>query len=357
MTSTVKKKTNNNNSHFYKSNYSQNSINNNDNNKENQRKNIPYYEQAEILYLKIKSEIDSIIESETENEIDLSKQNVKMLSLFTQLNKITTLITKGTKLTVKSKYTNNNNNKENEQISDPSINNEKIINRYENEYLKLQDKINKFKNPELEENLEFEKRKIISDINFYERENHNLKQLQKINEYRFERQLKNPNTRQVQLKRFENDYEKLKKEYDKVVNNIEKNKQKQKDYDAKLEELKNFKNRIEEMAKDMYNITEFKKVSEAQKEEKEKKKTKENLSKKFQILESAFETNKSKYENAISKKEKILFEKEKEKLSLLREFKIESTKNEKLKNQIDEIYEPIIKMQNEELKAKEEEKK
>ena len=53
-----------------------------------------------------------------------------------------------------------------------------------------------------EEKLEIEKRKITNDIMYYEKENHTLKQLQKINDYRFERQLKNPNTRQTQLKRF-----------------------------------------------------------------------------------------------------------------------------------------------------------
>ena len=158
----------------------------------------------------------------------------------------------------------------------------------------------------MEEQLEIEKRKITNDIIYYEKENHTLKQLQKINEYRFERQLKNPNTRQTQLKRYENEYEKVKKDYDKVVKNIEKNKQRQKDYDTKLEELKNFKKRIEELAKDMYNITEFKKIGNTEKEEKEKKKSKENLEKKFQILESAFGTNKARYENAIAKKEKVI---------------------------------------------------
>ena len=352
LASTIKKKNNSNNTNYYKSNYSMNKKSLNPN-----RKLLSNYDKAEILYLKIKNDIDKIIQSNITNEFDLSRENAKMFSLFSQLNKITNLITDGTKLNIKSKYNNNNSIKENEQISDPSINNEKIINRYENEYNKLQNKIKKFKNPELEEKLEIEKRKITNDIIFYEKENHNLKQLQKINEYRFERQLKNPNTRQIQLKRFENEYEKLKKDYDKVVNNIEKNKQRQKDYDAKLEELKNFKKRIEELAKDMYNITEFKKVDNTEKEEKEKKKLKENLEKKLQILESAFGTNKSRYENAISKKEKIIFEKEKEKLDTLKDLKMESSKNEKLKVKINEIYEPIIQMQNEELKAKEEEKK
>ena len=353
LASTIKKKNNTSNNNYYKSNYSINKQTLNTN-----TKSLSNYDKAEMLYLKIKNDINNILESNITNEFDISRENAKMFSIFNQLNNITNLITDGTKLNIKSKYNNNNNSiKENEQISDPSINNEKIINRYENEYNKLQNKMKKFKNPELEEKLEIEKRKITNDIMYYEKENHTLKQLQKINDYRFERQLKNPNTRQTQLKRFENDYEKLKKDYDKVVNNIEKNKQRQKDYETKLEELKNFKKRIEELAKDMYNITEFKKIGNAEKEEKEKKKNKENLEKKFQILENSFGTNKARYENAISKKEKIIFEKEKEKLDLLKDLKMESSKNEKLKDKINEMYEPIVQMQKEELKAKEEEKK
>ena len=353
LASTIKKKNNTSNNNYYKSNYSINKQTLNTN-----TKSLSNYDKAEMLYLKIKNDINNILESNITNEFDISRENAKMFSIFNQLNNITNLITDGTKLNIKSKYNNNNYSiKENEQISDPSINNEKIINRYENEYNKLQNKMKKFKNPELEEKLEIEKRKITNDIMYYEKENHTLKQLQKINDYRFERQLKNPNTRQTQLKRFENDYEKLKKDYDKVVNNIEKNKQRQKDYETKLEELKNFKKRIEELAKDMYNITEFKKIGNAEKEEKEKKKNKENLEKKFQILENSFGTNKARYENAISKKEKIIFEKEKEKLDLLKDLKMESSKNEKLKDKINEMYEPIVQMQKEELKAKEEEKK
>ena len=353
LASTIKKKNNTSNNNYYKSNYSINKQTLNTN-----TKSLSNYDKAEMLYLKIKNDINNILESNITNEFDISRENAKMFSIFNQLNNITNLITDGTKLNIKSKYNNNNYSiKENEQISDPSINNEKIINRYENEYNKLQNKMKKFKNPELEEKLEIEKRKITNDIMYYEKENHTLKQLQKINDYRFERQLKNPNTRQTQLKRFENDYEKLKKDYDKVVNNIEKNKQRQKDYETKLEELKNFKKRIEELAKDMYNITEFKKIGNTEKEEKEKKKNKENLEKKFQILENSFGTNKARYENAISKKEKIIFEKEKEKLDLLKDLKMESSKNEKLKDKINEMYEPIVQMQKEELKAKEEEKK
>ena len=89
-----------------------------------------------MLYLKIKNDINNILESNITNEFDISRENAKMFSIFNQLNNITNLITDGTKLNIKSKYNNNYSIKENQQISDPSINNEKIINRYENEYNK-----------------------------------------------------------------------------------------------------------------------------------------------------------------------------------------------------------------------------
>ncbi len=102
------------------------------------------------------------------------------------------------------------------------------------------------------------------------------------------------------------------------------------------------------MGREMYDIKEFKDLSEIYKEEREKVKLKQQLEKKFGIIDGAFGIHKTKYEKEISIKEKIVFEKEKEKLKLLKEMRNETIRNEQLLNKIKEMYEPIQKMEYEE---------
>ena len=161
------------------------------------------------------------------------------------------------------------------------------------------------------------------------------------------KEIKNSKKSLVKTQRVETEYKNLKLKYNNLCNQREKNEQMKKDNEAKLEELKQFKNKIEEMGKEMYDIKEFINVNESNQIEKNKIMIKKNLDKKLNIIDGAFNINKNKYEKEIALRERKIFEKEKEKLKLLKEMRNETIRNEKLIGKIKELYEPIEHLNNE----------
>ena len=77
------------------------------------------------------------------------------------------------------------------------------------------------------------------------------------------KEIKNSKTQLIITQRVETEYKNLKLKYTNLCNQREKNEQTKKDNEAKLEELKQFKNKIEEMGKEMYDIKEFINVNES----------------------------------------------------------------------------------------------
>jgi len=112
-------------------------------------------EKAEAAYNLIKAQIDELLSKpETEEEEEISEQNTDMLEYFNQLNKIVSYLSDNSKIPIKIKQ-----NKKQDKIVDPSINNEKILNIYKKENEKLKERINKYKDPEYRIKLETNKTK------------------------------------------------------------------------------------------------------------------------------------------------------------------------------------------------------
>ena len=293
------------------------------------------FETAEENYQKIRPIINDILKSQNESSKILIKENKKMQNLLLNLNNIVSLMTKNIKIDI-PKY-----KPLNEEKIDLNENNEKIINRYKNEYEILNKRYEQLKDEKYINNLEKKKDTIIKNLNNLKREIKDLKNEQKMKSIIMTKELKNSKLKLIKTQRVETEYNNLKLKYNNLCNQRERNEQVKKDNEAKLEELKQFKNKIEEMGKEMYDIKEFINVNESNQLEKNKVILKNSLDKKLNIIDGAFIIHKNKYEKEISIREKKIFEKEKEKLKLLKEMRYETIRNEKLIGKIKELYEPI----------------
>ena len=151
----------------------------------------------------------------------------------------------------------------NKEKTDLNQNNEKIINRYKNEYEILNKRYQRLKDENYINNLEKKKEKIIKDLNYFQREIKDLQKDQKMKSIIMSKEIKNSKTQLIKTQRVETEYKNLKLKYTNLCNQREKNEQTKKDNEAKLEELKQFKNKIEEMGKEMYDIKEFINVNES----------------------------------------------------------------------------------------------
>ena len=297
-------------------------------------------DRAEDQYLSLKAEITSIVNSpETSNIQTLNKENAKMLSIFSQLNDVLTLLTetsrvKSQKIQPKPKH-----------IVDPSTNNEKIFAQYKKEYSILQKRKKQLDDTSYTDRIVSDLDKISEDKVFYAKEIKRLRSEQKLSEIKLSRQMRMPTKAEVNLKRIEMDYENMKKRYDVLVGNIEKNKQKQTENEIKIKELNEFKEKLEKIAMEMYGLKEFVDVSNENKTIKEKEKKLELLKKKIIVFDSAKEVNKKKYEVEIAKKERDIYEMEQNKLRLLKRLKEETLKSQNAIDKVNQVYAPIFKMQ------------
>ena len=320
---------------------------NHDNNKlrisAKKRTYISNFETAEKLYNEIKPQITEVVSKNRDNLIELNKDNNKMLNLINQLNNIVSIMAKNFKIqNIKNKKNSN------EEKVDLGKNNDQIINQYKIEFDRLDQKIQQLNQSNYNEELEDKKKDILKNLQFYDKEIKSLQKQQKMNEIILIKEIKNFDKRKIKVSRVDTDYNTLKNNYEKLCDQREKNEQRKRDNEAKLKELKEFKIKLEEMGKEMYDIKEFKDISDINKSSLDKINKQKILEKNLNIIEAAFTIHKKQYEKEIALKEKTVFEKEKEKLKLLREMRMETVRNEKLLNKIKELYEPIQKMQYEE---------
>ena len=209
------------------------------------------------IFKKIHPILNEIITNQNESSTILIKENKRIQNLLLNLNNIVSLMTKNIKIS-QSKYKTLNKEK-----TDLNQNNEKIINRYKNEYEILNKRYQRLKDENYINNLEKKKEKIIKDLNYFQREIKDLQKDQKMKSIIMSKEIKNSKTQLIKTQRVETEYKNLKLKYTNLCNQREKNEQTKKDNEAKLEELKQFKNKIEEMGKEMYDIKEFINVNES----------------------------------------------------------------------------------------------
>ena len=189
-------------------------------------------EKAEAAYNLIKAQIDELLSKpETEEEEEISEQNTDMLEYFNQLNKIVSYLSDNSKIPIKIKQ-----NKKQEKIVDPSINNEKILNIYKKENEKLKERINKYKDPEYRIKLETNKTKSEQRIKELEEKNKNLEKEQKLAEIQLEK-ISKGKTNENKLKMILMDFNNKQREYNKLLQRVEKEKREKNENEAKIKEL------------------------------------------------------------------------------------------------------------------------
>ena len=87
--------------------------------------------------------------------------------------------------------------------------------------------------------------------------------------------------------------------YDKIMKKIEKSKEIENENNIKLTELKNWKEKLEKIAHDMYNIQEFKDINLLQKKKNEKEEKAKKLISSYNILLNAKKVDAKKYDKII----------------------------------------------------------
>ena len=101
----------------------------------------------------------------------------------------------------------------NKEKTDLNQNNEKIINRYKNEYEILNKRYQRLKDENYINNLEKKKEKIIKDLNYFQREIKDLQKAQKMKSIIMSKEIKNSKTQLIKTQRVETEYKNLKLKY------------------------------------------------------------------------------------------------------------------------------------------------
>ena len=215
-------------------------------------------DKAEMEYNKIKPKILSIINSEDSDINKLNIENEEMLFLLGKLNEIVSILAENTKIKI---------NKNNVKINfiNFDANNEKIFNQYENELKILKTKIDKLDDIERSTKIKKDIFEIQENISFYQNEIKNLRNLQKKNEFLLSNSDKNIINNNNKIKNFESDLEIIQNTNENVLKTIEKNKQIENNNQVKIKELNEFKSKLDNIAKDMYKITEYKNINNLKK--------------------------------------------------------------------------------------------
>jgi hypothetical protein len=164
---------------------------NNLNNKSFKNKNqkvMSNLEKAQAAYHQLKIKIDELLSKpETTDEKEITQENSRMLEYFNQLNKIVTFLSDNSKIPAKMVNNKNAQNTTDKKTSDPSKNNEKILERYKKEEEDIEKRIQKYNDPEYKIKLETKKNKISQDIKNYEKKKKKLKKKQKNKEKKNEK--------------------------------------------------------------------------------------------------------------------------------------------------------------------------
>ena len=97
-----------------------------------------------------------------------------MLEYFNQLNTIVTFLSDNSKIPMKIASNKGQSQKEKKTV-DPSVNNDRILERYRKEEENIEKRLKKYNDPEYKIKLETEKIKITEDIKNYEKKIKNSK--------------------------------------------------------------------------------------------------------------------------------------------------------------------------------------
>ena len=134
------------------------------------------------------------------------------------------------------------------------------------------------------------------------------------------------------------DYNKKQLEYAKIIKNIEKSKQMENENNLKIKKLKEWKEQLDKIAEEMYNIQELKDFKLLQKSKNENKEKLKNLEKKYDVLSHSKKINVNKYSQIISINEKEIFKLNQNKIELMEELEKQQKINDKLIQRIKQFY-------------------
>ena len=288
---------------------------------------------AENKYYQIKAEIEEKFFNVNLDNIDSSensKYTQEMISYLEKLNDVLTQIISNTKI----KEQRSNRNKSPSQTKDPDLlyqeqqklndNSEKLIEVYKKQLLNLQNRLDIVSNPDYLPNLKYENEQLDREIYDLQIENEKLRNTEKLNDIVISKQNKGENKSAIILKRLKMDYDNVRRQNANFLQKVEKNKFQEEENEKKINQLNEWVEKLRNIAKDTYNITEYENVKTEEQNEKKLTNKKNTLIKNIEILQKVKNTNQKKYELEISNNEKTINELQETKKNL--ELKLQNEK-------------------------------
>ena len=282
--------------------------------KEIVKKSLSKVEIAEANYYVLKTELEKLLEKDEFDSIEeISNQNEEMINYLSKLSStLSTLVDNSTK--EKNDKINNKNEQKEKQEN-------KIIEVYKREYLRLENRLKQLTSPVYKEGLKRELQNLDNEIQKKESQNKKLKAYQRQSELLIEKQSKNLGREQFELKRLKMDLNNINSQKILVMEKIKKNNNIIQENYARITQLNEWQQKLEKIAKEMYDIQEYENIQLEEQKEGEIEKIKENLMKKIEIYEKVMKSNKNKYESEISRNEKTIFNLEQRKLELIQNYR------------------------------------
>ena len=288
---------------------------------------------AENKYYQIKAEIEEKFFNVNLDNIDSSensKYTQEMISYLEKLNDVLTQIISNTKI----KEQRSNRNKSPSQTKDPDLlyqeqqklndNSEKLIEVYKKQLLNLQNRLDIVSKPDYLPNLKYENEQLDREIYDLQIENKKLRNTEKLNDIVISKQNKGENKSAIILKRLKMDYDNVRRQNANFLQKVEKNKFQEEENEKKINQLNEWVEKLRNIAKDTYNITEYENVKTEEQNEKKLTNKKNTLIKNIEILQKVKNTNQKKYELEISNNEKTINELQETKKNL--ELKLQNEK-------------------------------
>ena len=267
---------------------------------------------SEASYYVLKTELENILAKDTFNSPEeIAKQNEEMIFYLKKLNDTLTLIV-------------NNSTSEIEKVETPLSPDEqkkKLVEVYKREYLRLETRLKQLTDPSYEESLNKSLNNLNLEIAKIENENKTLKISQKQSEILIDRQSQNVNKAEIELKRLQMDYENIINQQKLLSEKINKENNVMKDNDEKIKQLNEWQEKLEKIAKEMYDIKEYENVKDEEEKENSLNEKKNALIKKYEVYQKVLKSNNKKYEIEIAKNERIIFNLEKSKTEVLEKYK------------------------------------
>ena len=174
-------------------------------------------------------------------------------------------------------------------------NNQKLSIVYKKQYFLLKAKLDRVAKEDFLLKLEQERKAIDNELNVLRAETKRLQNEQKLNDIALSKMTKGNNRGEIELKRLVMDYESLKRQKVSIVNKLNQKKQLYEDGSMKLSQLNEFHERLENIAKDMYHITEYGNVKDEEMNVKKKEKFRKSLIYKINILDKAITSNQKRF--------------------------------------------------------------